>query len=438
MRTSHVTMARTTSRHAGVGLAIAGLIVATSVAGCVGSATTRSPSATPSPLSTARPSATPSPLSTASPAPLPSDSSTSQWAWPTASPNITATGSMTVPRQGHSSTRLNDGTVLIVGGTSRDGSALPTAELYDPVTGKFKATGSMSEGHSGHMATLLENGRVLIVGGYRDNGVLASAELYDPATGKFTETGSMSKPRGEAVEALLPDGRVLVAGGQADGTNKDARLASAEIYDPAKRTFSPTDPMGTARVLATATLLPSGKVLVAGGYDAQGYLASAELYDPATGKFTATGSMGHNRVGLTATLLKDGRVLVAGGESACRSSDPDQACFGVESNSAELYDPATGKFTETGPMSSGRILPTATLLDDGRVLIAGGLTHGTGPIDSDELYDPSTGSFSGAGSMGAPRGYHTATLLTSGLVLIAGGTDVGGNESLSAAELFRP
>ncbi|HEX7497349.1 MAG TPA: kelch repeat-containing protein [Candidatus Limnocylindrales bacterium] len=345
---------------------------------------------------------------------------------------------MTVPRQGHSSTRLNDGTVLIVGGTSSDGSALPTAELYDPAMGKFKATGSMSEGHSGHMTTLLENGRVLIVGGYGHNGTLASAELYDPATGKFTETGSMSKPRGEAVEALLPDGRVLVAGGQADGTNKDARLASAEIYDPAKETFSPTGSMRTARVDATATPLPNGKILVAGGYDAQGYLPSAELYDPATGVFTATGSMSHNLVGLTATLLKDGRVLVAGGESACRSADPDHACVGVESNSAELYDPGTGKFTKTGSMSSGRILPTATLLNDGRVLIAGGFTHGTGPYNSAELYDPSTGSFSDAGSMGARRGYHTATLLTGGLVLIAGGTNAGGNECLSAAELFRP
>ena len=345
---------------------------------------------------------------------------------------------MTVPRQGHSSTRLNDGTVLIVGGTSSDGSALPTAELYDPATGKFKATGSMSEGHSGHMTTLLENGRVLIVGGYGPNGTLASAELYDPATGKFTKTGSMFKARGEAIGALLPDGRVLVAGGQADGTNKDARLASAEIYDPAKETFSPTGSMATARVDATATPLPTGKILVAGGYDAQGYLPSAELYDPATGVFTATGSMSHNLVGLTATLLKDGRVLVAGGESACRSSDAVQACVSVESNSAELYDPGTGKFTKTGSMSWGRILPTATLLNDGRVLIAGGFTHGTGPYNSAELYDPSTGSFSDAGSMSDLRGYHTATLLTGGLVLIAGGTSAGGNECLSAAELFRP
>jgi hypothetical protein len=297
----------------------------------------------------------------------------------------------------------------------------------------------MAEGRSGHMAMPLKDDRVLIVGGYgEDNDVLASAEIYDPATGKFTKTGSMSTARGEAVEALLPDGRVLVAGGEADPTNRDSRLASAEIYDPARGTFSPTGPMQTARVLATATVLLSGKVLVAGGYDAQGFLASAELYDPATGKFTATGSMSHNLVGLVATLLKDGRVLVAGGESACRSSDPDHVCVGVESSSAELYDPATGKFTKTGSMSWGRILPTATLLNDGRVLITGGFSHATGPNDSAELYDPSTGSFSDAGSMGAPRGYHTATLLTSGVVLIAGGTDSGGSSVLSTAELFKP
>jgi hypothetical protein len=419
MKTSHLAAARTSSRHSGMRLAIAGLIVATSVAGCFGGATT------------------PSPSYDASQTPLPYSSPEGQASWPTASPNFTATGSMSVPRQSHSATRLKDGSVLIVGGWSEDGSAFSTAELYDPATRKFRATGSMVEGRSGHMATLLKDGRVLIVGGYgEDNGVLASAELYDPATGEFTKTGSMSTARGEAVEALLPDGRVLVAGGEADPTSKDARLASAEIYDPARGTFSPTGPMQTARVLATATLLPSGKVLVAGGYDAQGYLASAELYDPATGKFTAAGSMSLYLHGHTATLLRDGRVLVAGGASGCSASVA--ACIALGSKSTELYDPATGKFAKTGSMSWGRILPTATLLNDGRVLIAGGFTNATGPYNTAEVYDPSTGRFSDVGSMGAPRGYHTATLLTSGPVLIAGGTDVGGGSVLSTAELFTP
>jgi len=433
MWTSNQSAADTTSRRACLGLAIAGLIVATSVAGCGGSANTPSTSANPS--SAVSLSATPSPSSSsgASQTPLLSNSSPSEWAWPTASPNFTVTGSMTVARQSHSATRLNDGTVLIVGGTGVDGSASSSAELYDQATGEFRPTGSMSEGRSGHMAVLLKGGRVLILGGGD-----ASAELYDPATGQFTKTGSMSTRRASAVEALLPDGRVLVAGGESDGTNKNARLASAEIYDPAKGTFSPTGSMATARVLASAAPLANGKVLVAGGYDANGFLASAELYDPATGEFTITGSMSLSLVGASATRLNDGTVLVAGGQAGCSASVPSNACLALETKSAELYNPTTGKFTTTGPLSLARIIPAATLLDDGRVLLTGGFSNATGPNNSAEVYDPAKGSFSDAGSMGTPRGYHTATLLTSGLVLIAGGTGSGGDASLATAELFRP
>jgi hypothetical protein len=179
---------------------------------------------------------------------------------------------------------------------------------------------------------LLPNGQVLVTGGI-GNGVnsLASAELYDPATGVWTATGSMATARYNHTATLLPSGQMLVAGGiSEDGVNS---LASAELYDPATGVWTATGSMATARTVHTATLLPNGQVLVAGGSEdfISGYLASAELFDPATGMWTDTGSMAAARGHHTATLLPNGQVLVAGGRD-------DDAILA----SAELYDVGLG------------------------------------------------------------------------------------------------
>ena len=184
--------------------------------------------------------------------------------------------------------------------------------------------------------------------------------------GMFVPTGGMSSARSNHTATLLSNGKVLIAGGYNCCTA--TTLASAELYDPAAGTFTPTGSMNIGRNNHTATLLNNGKVLVAGGSDNNGLIqAGAELYDPATGTFTATGSMSTVRSNHTATLLNNGKVLIAGGENCCN--------FGVLT-SEELYDSSTGTFSSTGSLqpftNSSRILHTATLLNNGKVLVAGG------------------------------------------------------------------
>ena len=138
--------------------------------------------------------------------------------------------------------------------------------------------------------------------------------------------------------------------------------ASAELYDPAIGTWTATGSLNAARFIHTATLLPNGKVLVAGGFDNVSVLASAELYDPALGTWTATGSLNTARDAHTASLLPNGMVLVAAGF----------ATGFVSLSSAELYDPAHGTWTVTGSLNIAREVHTASLLPNGMVLVAGG------------------------------------------------------------------
>jgi WD40 repeat protein len=323
---------------------------------------------------------------------------------------------MTEARFGSTATLLPNGKVLIVGGS--DSGFHATAELYDPKTGTFSPTGSMyyqvARGFA--TATLLANGLVLVAGG----SVNGLAELYDPATGTFSPTDPMGANRADATATMLRDGRVLMAGGidRCDGPSCSP-FYTAELYDPKTGTFSPTGSMKAARYNATATLLLDGRVLVAGGNvgdtDKPKPVADAEVYDPATGKFTPTGSMAVARSDAGAVLLHDGQVLIAGGDG--------------ESTSAELYDPATGTFRTTGEMFHSHGDANATMLLDGRVLVDGGATVA-------EVYDPSSGEFTQIDSEVILRIGTTATPLQDGRVLIAGGWD--GKTRYSSAELYVP
>jgi hypothetical protein len=319
-----------------------------------------------------------------------------------------------------------------------------TAELYDPATGTFTPTGSMHAARSDAAATLLSNGKVLIAGGegcpnpkdclkeFGDNSqALASAELYDPVTGKFTPTASMTAVRGSATATILPDGRVLVA----DYGRR------AELYEPgpARFVFAGNDTPIQAPVTATL-LAANGKVLLTGD---SGNNLVAQLYDEHRRRFTTVsltlpaGTPTAHYEGLpvprsgepsTATLLKDGRVLL------------------FDSGYLETYDPTIGKCAYAGFISPTRAWgdATATLLPDGRVLFeGGGIDSGSpyylGPVtNAAVLYDPSSRAIR-TGLMVVAREGQTATLLPDGSVLIAGGQDdFASDANLASAELFKP
>lgn len=335
--------------------------------------------------------------------------------------SVASAASMLEPRSGHSATLLPNGKVLIAGGMRRNQDFYKSAELYDPATGKFQPTGEMSERRVGHIAVLLSSGEVLVAGGWVGMGGTDSAELYDPATGRFTVIGRMTVRRGRPSATILNDGDVLIAGGE-EADNKP--LASAEIFHVKTLSFQPTGSLHHPRIAHTATLLKDGRVLIAGGY-AGGVEAGAELYDPKNGTFTETGSLGVARCKHTAGLLPDGRVLIAGGS--------DSRGWNGNLNSAEIYDPHTGKFAPASPLNDSRFkLPDeAVQLASGNLLIAGGSKEV-------EVFDPVQGKFLvAAGEMNDARHFMSETRLMDGSVLLAGGYP-NSDQATAQAWIYRP
>jgi Galactose oxidase, central domain len=333
---------------------------------------------------------------------------------------------MTTPRASQTATLLQNGQVLVIHGS---------AELYNPATGKWAATASPGC-CSGGTVTPLQNGQVLLAGGYVAPGTYtSSAELYNPATGTWAATGSMTTARYGHTATLLPSGQVLVAGGDGSCVNGSCpTLSSAELYNPATGTWAPTGSMTTARADHAATLLQGGQVLVAGGTAYAG--SSAELYHPATGTWTATGSLNFPRYDTPMWLLPSGQVLVV-----CGINDP-----GVPQCVAELYNPAAGTWAQDGQASQSAARDfTVTLLSTGKVLISGGENGGypakTTVSAAAVLFDPATGTSTITGSMTIPREFHTLTPLPDGQVLAAGGQTQNNKGTFSvtaSAELYTP
>jgi|JI10StandDraft_1071094.scaffolds.fasta_scaffold96441_2 hypothetical protein len=229
---------------------------------------------------------------------------------------------MREPRYGHTATALPDGSVLIAGGWNARGDYLASTERFDPNSGRFLPLPDLPAARAGHVAIALTDGRVLLAGGVGTGWeFLASAEIFDPASGRFSRTGSMSVARENHAAARLADGRVLITGGHT-GRGAAVRIhASAEIFDPAAGTFTPTDTMLSRRHKHDSVLLADGRILLTGGSDERdesGRYDTSEIYAPDTGVFTAGPRLRQKRYKHFGTSLRlpNGDVLLLGGAAA--------------------------------------------------------------------------------------------------------------------------
>jgi hypothetical protein len=340
----------------------------------------------------------------------------------------TAAGTMARARSGHSATLLDDGRVLVAGGTSvafaGGTSPTSTAEIYDSATGKWTAARSMNHPRFEHSATLLADGRVLVAGGLSSSGTTratSSAEIFDPGTGRWTPVAAMKVPRWVHSATLLSDGRVLVAGGL---STTETPVASSEVYDPKTNTWKLTAPMHARRGQFPAVLLTTGEVLVVGGFGKDGSpIDSSEIYNVSRGTWKPIGVMSRRRGGHAAIRLRDGRVLVISGEDTLS-----------ERIAAVEIGGSGGGWGFVGSVAEARFAPSAALLSDGRVLCAAGF-GGTQPISSAEIFDPKTLAWSPADGLTTARYAAPTVVLPDGRVLVIGGLGRE-NKRLASAEIF--
>ena len=306
-------------------------------------------------------------------------------------------------------TMLVDGRVLVVGGVNNgELPVLATAFIFDPSSATWNSTPDLAVPRVQHVAVRLQSGRVLVTGGA--DGAL-STELYDPGSNAWTTVGSLNLVRIESEAVLALDGRVLVTGGIQSAIPSPS--SAIERFDPATGTWSIIGNLQVGRWRHTATLLPNGQVLVAGGAsDSESALASAELCDPVSGACAPTGSLVGPRSGHRAVRLNDGRVLIMGG-------DPPGG-VGGPLNTAEIYDPVSGSFSAAASMSAVRDYLPAVAMPDGNVLVVGG--YGSDFVAGAEIYLASSDAWCLIGSLNIARFQHTATLLGDGRVLVAAGS----------------
>jgi N-acetylneuraminic acid mutarotase len=316
---------------------------------------------------------------------------------------------------------LRGGRVLSAGGAAGPSSfdAVATASVFDPATGHWSRVTDMLQPRAYAMAVTLADGTVLVAGGSRNGQPLDTAERYFPDAGTWVAAGRLNLPRSQGTLTLLADGRVLATGGGIEGDPSWSATASAEIFDPTTGQWQLVAPMAVARARHTATLLADGEVLVVGGAatfhgETGSVTASAEIYNAKSNSWRSAGFMSKPRYVQGAALLNDGRVLVAGGWYSTSNGDPAH-------NTAEIYDPATGKWTATGSMTNGRAEFGLVSLPDGRVLAAGGVDPSYVPQAGAELFDPSTGIWTATGSLKVATMWPAMQVLPDGRVLIAGG-----------------
>jgi len=308
-------------------------------------------------------------------------------------------------RTEHTATRLADGGVFVAGGRINGESSVST-EIFDPVTEQFTAGPDLLEGRFNQADARLPDGRVLLIGGYRtDTTRIRNAEIYDPASGTVVPAGTVNGTdlvMPEAVELL--DERVLIVHGSIG--------QGAELFDPATETFAAAGPFVGGHGCIRAERLADGRVLVIDGSAAN----ASELFTPGTDAFVATDAVAHTRCYFASAVLPDGRVLVTGYDLP-----------------AEVYDPATGMFGDAAMPQVATSGPTANTLTNGSVLVAGGSSAG---FDSPwaETFDPVTETFSTTGGLREGHRFHSATVLEDGRVLVIGGC----TNLTCTAELYTP
>lgn len=385
-------------------------------------------------------------------------------------------GTLTQGRREHTATLLADGRVLVVGGKSLTSSYTTSAEIFNPATGFWTTVEPMGLARADHTATLMDSGEVLVAGGSNfTNQALAEAEVYDPLNDSWSVICDLNVQRAMHTATKLPDGRVLLTGGD-DGNND---RADAEVYDPSVGnpcwTRLTSSFMSEERSRHSAVVLPSGKVLLVAGFDG-GELFSSDTFDPQNSTFSPGPVLIVNRREHTATLLQDGRVLIVGGfNSAYLSSaevlDPFSGTrrtgssprFDTELHFAmllqtgevlkvggrgstanpiigsEVYNSETDSWLYTEYPEERRYFYAGTLLDNGEVLITGGLNPSNGTtFDSTEIYNREDDLWRFVGPLRKGRRQHTVTKLPNGQVLVVGGTPVGSGGTTNRSEIYDP
>ncbi len=357
-------------------------------------------------------------------------------------------------RFGHASVLLDDGTVLITGGIRRFGQGveeiLGTAEIFDPSTGTHEllldsngqAMQMKATSRAFHTATRLRDKKILIAGGIglvnNEKKAIQSAELFDPETRTFSSPSNMGFPRAHHTATLLSTGQVLVVGGATyDNGRINDYWDSAAIYDPNSESWvAAPNTMSVKRAFHQAVMLDTetteGKVVIFGGENLGGTLNSLDILDPGSMQFyrdpPVDETMARNRSHFCAVLLEDGRVLVAGGTTVADDpATPDTIEYNPDTG-IEIYDPFVGvpygSFTEVDSLGASRMDHTCSLLQDGNVMIAGGLTGGGEATEACELVRDDGGGFSVEylpGTLVPARYLHRAVTLRSGWVLLTGG-----------------
>jgi hypothetical protein len=301
-----------------------------------------------------------------------------------------------------------------------------TTDVQASYRNRIRALADAPFAQHDHVAAALPDGGALVMGGNTSRAINVPddtlSQSFDPSTERFT-AGPELAHSAEAgfFTTIAPLGGGFLLAGTGVNANEvgNAKSVATQVFDPASGFKRVGDVVSKNIANRTAVSLLDGGVLLIGGSGPQVIpVVSTDRFNATTLEWRQAGALGHVRVGHTATLLHDGRVLVAGGITCCKAGNVPE----FFASSAEIYDPATDSFTDTGSMAAPRGLHAAALLADGRVLVMGGAADDElSPPLTAEIYDPVTGQFSPAGSLQVPRDSHAAVTLTDGRVLVIGG-----------------